>query len=259
MIKLFILSCFTVASTVLYTVSELTLSVSIDVAGNTGDYSFYRITYCVYFILCNVDALMSTLFVLLSFAFARKWYNKCCWCLNAKCFEIWKKASAPKKSKESENSKDSKEQTITNVTMKDSMDASIELGSTLSPMSIPVAGMNRGTSHPTQHNTFNTNATANASVILYEDAVTVSPRGLYHFGTDLTVSMQTAQDTEKKEKSMSTLTLQSPTSSTASSAVMQELGTLNEIQKKISENITRSLVEELGDPVTMEEAMEFWK
>jgi len=152
--------------------------------------------------------------------------------------------------------------------MKDSMDASIELGSTLSPMSIPVAGMNRGTSHPTQHNTFNANTNANASVVLYEDAVTVSPRGLYHFGTDLTVSMQTAQDSKRKEKSvstlrkeksMSTLTLQSPASSTASSAVMQELGTLNEIQKKISENITRSLVEELGDPVTMEEAMEFWK
>merc|ERR1719150_1548896 len=94
MIKLFVLSCFTVASTVLYTVSELTLSVSIDVAGYSGDYTFYRITYCVYFIFCNVDALMSTLFVLLSFAFARKWYTKLCSCLDAKCFKIWTKSLA---------------------------------------------------------------------------------------------------------------------------------------------------------------------
>jgi len=94
MIKLFVLSCFTVASTVLYTVSELTLLVSIGMAGYTGDYTFYRIISCIYFILCNVDALMSTLFVLLSFAFARKWYNKLCSCLDAKCFKIWTKSLA---------------------------------------------------------------------------------------------------------------------------------------------------------------------
>jgi len=96
MIKLFVLSCFTIASTVLYTVSELTLSVSIDVAGYTGDYTFYRATYCVYFILCNVDALISTFFVVLSFTFARRWYTTLCGCLDGKCLKMWKNASAPK-------------------------------------------------------------------------------------------------------------------------------------------------------------------
>ena len=84
MIKHFVLSCFTIGSTLLYTASELILSVSIEVASDTGHYTFYRWWYCVYFVLCNVDSIVSSLFVLLSFSFTNAWYNKCCRRLNTK-------------------------------------------------------------------------------------------------------------------------------------------------------------------------------
>ena len=96
MIRYFILSCFTIASTALFTASELILSVAIEVAVDTDQYTFYRIWYCVYFILCNVDALVSAFFLLLSFSFTQKLYRICCRCLDSKCTKIWKGMTAPK-------------------------------------------------------------------------------------------------------------------------------------------------------------------
>ena len=96
MVKYFILCCFTVTSTVMFTVSELILSVAIEYAGYTENYSFYRTWYCVYFTLCFVDAVMSSLFVLLSFSFTHRWYTKCCRCLDGWCLTLWKRASVPK-------------------------------------------------------------------------------------------------------------------------------------------------------------------
>lgn len=95
MIKYFVLSCFTIASTVIFTTAELILSVAIEVAADTGNYTFYRWWYCVYFVLCNVDCIVSSLFVLLSFSFASRWYYKCCRCLDTKCESWWKRATQP--------------------------------------------------------------------------------------------------------------------------------------------------------------------
>jgi len=44
----------------------------------------------------NVDALTSTLFVVLSFKFANRWYMRLCGCLDTKCLKWWKKVSADK-------------------------------------------------------------------------------------------------------------------------------------------------------------------
>ena len=99
MIRYFILSCFTIASTALFTASELILSVAIEVAVKTDEYTFYRIWYCVYFILYNVDALVSAFFLLLSFSFTQKLYRICCGSLDSKCTKIWKGMTAPKDSK----------------------------------------------------------------------------------------------------------------------------------------------------------------
>jgi len=72
MIKYFLLTFLTVLSTQLFTASEITSSVAIDRALATDQFDFYYAAY-----------------IILTFPFAKRWYNKYCKCCHSLCLKIW--------------------------------------------------------------------------------------------------------------------------------------------------------------------------
>ena len=92
MIKYFILTVLTVISTELFTVSQIILSQSIDHAIKTNNYTFYFIAYKIYYILCNIDTIISTIYILLTFQFTSKYYYKICHYPHVFCVNIWTKS-----------------------------------------------------------------------------------------------------------------------------------------------------------------------
>ena len=89
MIKYFLLSSFTVFFSLLFTASDLVLAEGVDVAEDTGDFTFYSTSYAVYFVMGNVDSMVSILFVLLSFSFTDRCYSSWCDWTHLKCVYLW--------------------------------------------------------------------------------------------------------------------------------------------------------------------------
>ena len=93
MIKYFLLTSLTVISTQIFTTSEVLLSVSIDYATKHTEYGFYYSAYIIYFIFQCVDAMVSTLYILLTFPFTKQWYRRYCDRLDRFCLNIWTKCA----------------------------------------------------------------------------------------------------------------------------------------------------------------------
>jgi len=89
MIRTFLLTLCTVASTTLLTVSEIVLSESISYATRTDNYDFYNATYSVYFALGAIDSLMVMSFILLTFSFNKRFYDKLCAFPHSLCLWLW--------------------------------------------------------------------------------------------------------------------------------------------------------------------------
>ena len=62
-----------------------------DVAEDTGVFTFYYTSYAVYFVIGNLDCCVSILFVLLSFSFLDQCYNSWCDWTHLKCVLLWSK------------------------------------------------------------------------------------------------------------------------------------------------------------------------
>ena len=91
MVKYFLLTFTTVLSTQIFTISQILLSVSITHAVNTDNYTFYYNAFLVSFIWNNIDAIVSTGYIVLSFGFAKTYYVKTCSCVHGKCVKLWAK------------------------------------------------------------------------------------------------------------------------------------------------------------------------
>ena len=93
MIKYFLLTFLTVLSTQIFTASQIVLSISIGHAIDTGLFEFYYKAYMVHFVLGCIDSMVSTLYIMLTFPFAKEWYRKFCTCLHDECTQCWSKAA----------------------------------------------------------------------------------------------------------------------------------------------------------------------
>ena len=89
MVKYFVLTCLTVLSTEIFTASQIVLSSSINYAVNTDNYDFYFIAYPFYYILSNIDSIISTSYIMLTFPFGRKYYQFICKYPHKKCMKLW--------------------------------------------------------------------------------------------------------------------------------------------------------------------------
>lgn len=89
MIKYFVLTTWTVLSTQLFTATQLVLSDSIQHAVHHGHFAYYYTAYALYYVAGNVDAVVSTAFVVLSYSFSDRVYNRFCGCAHATCLWVW--------------------------------------------------------------------------------------------------------------------------------------------------------------------------
>ena len=96
MIKYFLLTTWTVLSTQIFTVTQLVLSDSIQHAVSNGQFEYYYTAYALYYVAGNVDAVISTAFVVLSYSFSDRIYERFCGCAHDKCLWIWGNARLPK-------------------------------------------------------------------------------------------------------------------------------------------------------------------
>lgn len=95
MIKYFTLCSWTVLSTQMFTVTQLVLSDSIQHAVDNGLFEYYYTAYALYYVAGNVDAIISTAFVVLSFSFSDRSYDRFCGCAHSKCLWIWDNVRLP--------------------------------------------------------------------------------------------------------------------------------------------------------------------
>ena len=95
MIKYFLLATCTVLSTQLFTASDIVASGAITHAENTGEFDFYYVTYAAAFLMGSIDSLVSMCFILFSFPFSKRCYNRCCRRADAKCVLLWSKVHLP--------------------------------------------------------------------------------------------------------------------------------------------------------------------
>ena len=94
MIRYFLLTCCTVMSTQLLTVSEIVLSESIWDADNNKQFDFYNTSYPVYFVLGAIDSLIAMCFILLTFSFTKRYYDRLCRHPHRCCVWLWLRATA---------------------------------------------------------------------------------------------------------------------------------------------------------------------
>lgn len=92
MVKYFLLTVITVLSTEIFAISEIILSIAINHAIKTGEFGFYYTSYYIYFNINTLDAIISTIYVVITFPFAKKYYYKYCGCMHDKCVHIWTKS-----------------------------------------------------------------------------------------------------------------------------------------------------------------------
>ena len=95
MIKYFTLCSWTVLSTQIFTVTQLLLSDSIQHAVDHDEFGYYYTAYIFHYGYGNVDAMISTAFVVLSFSFSGPIYSRVCGCAHSKCLWIWDTARVP--------------------------------------------------------------------------------------------------------------------------------------------------------------------
>ena len=91
LMKHFNLSMVTILSTQFFTISEIVISEGMYVADRTGDFDFYYASYIPYHILRSSDAVISTLYIILSFKFSSKYYQKLCGVQHRHCVGCWTK------------------------------------------------------------------------------------------------------------------------------------------------------------------------
>eukprot|EP01084_Bolivina_argentea_P275921 470653_1 len=89
MIKYFILTSATVLCTQIYTASEILLSISINHALKHKQFQFYYNTYIVEFTLMCIDSVISAVYIIFTFDFAKGSYVKFCNCLHMRCKSWW--------------------------------------------------------------------------------------------------------------------------------------------------------------------------
>eukprot|EP01083_Nonionella_stella_P164782 546506_1 len=89
LIRYFLLTSWTVLSTQLFTVSQIVLSVAIGHVTTNGSYSFYYQAYYFHFTLGIMDSMVSVCYIILTFPFAKKCYNKLCNSMHYKCRRLW--------------------------------------------------------------------------------------------------------------------------------------------------------------------------
>ena len=94
MTKYFYLSLLTIISTQLFTASELVLSAGIDHAEKTNLFTYYYTSYKIYHILRQTDSMVTTMYIILSFNFSGKCYDKFCNSCHNLCLSIFKKCIA---------------------------------------------------------------------------------------------------------------------------------------------------------------------
>eukprot|EP01084_Bolivina_argentea_P034627 64103_1 len=103
MIKYFLLTFLTVTSTQIFTASQIVHSISIDYAVETGIFQFYYTVYMVHFTLNCIDSVISTLYIILTFPFSKRFYNKFCNCFHMQCIAIWSKPMMEKMNEHIQN------------------------------------------------------------------------------------------------------------------------------------------------------------
>ena len=54
-----------------------------------ADQDVYYKWYIAYFVLGNIDSMVSCAFVILTFSFANAWYSCLCGCPHAQCMRLW--------------------------------------------------------------------------------------------------------------------------------------------------------------------------
>merc|ERR1712129_307521 len=80
MVKLFVLTICTLVSTYVYTAFEIMNTYGVTRGFATDNYNLYHMSYIPYFIFGNVDMMVSAAYVLLTFNFTQKYYDKYCNC-----------------------------------------------------------------------------------------------------------------------------------------------------------------------------------
>lgn len=89
LIKKFFLSVITILSTQLFTLSEIVISQGMLHAEQTGNFDFYNGSYIPFHVFRSLDAVVSTMYIMLSFHFNDKYYRKMCGICQLKCVDWW--------------------------------------------------------------------------------------------------------------------------------------------------------------------------
>jgi len=126
-VKLFILTLSTVVSTTFYTISQILNCAGVEIAYKADDYQLYYWTYILYFILSNIDMLVSAMYVLLSFSFMDSHYQACCKCVHVKCIKL-----CPGSSKTSCLTEQAHKSPETNSTFDPEFTSTFDMGSSVS-------------------------------------------------------------------------------------------------------------------------------
>ena len=92
MIKYFFLSLLTMVSTQLFTASDLLVNAAISHAAESNEFEFYYATFKVWYVLRATDALVSSMYILLTFQFSETWYSRCCGTCHNTCVHAWEKS-----------------------------------------------------------------------------------------------------------------------------------------------------------------------
>merc|ERR1711879_357651 len=91
LIKQFFLSMITICSTQLFTISEIAVAEGMRHAERTNHFDFYYAAYIPYQLCRSGDAVVSTVYILLSFHFNDKYYGKMCGFCQNRCTAFWTK------------------------------------------------------------------------------------------------------------------------------------------------------------------------
>merc|ERR1711879_317711 len=96
-------SMVTILSTQLFTASEFFVGEALMHANRSGDFEYYYKSYMFYHVFRSTDAIVSTLYIMLSFKFNHKYYRKMCSLCQNECMDCWLKIARSRMRPDSPN------------------------------------------------------------------------------------------------------------------------------------------------------------